>query len=106
MANNYFTIDNIGDEYDQAITVDNELFTIDLRLQYLPAVRRWIISVTEGQHSRYGIPVTLGNDILSAHLFSMSLNVFDSSGFGIDPILGNDFSSGRCGMVIIYDDSK
>jgi len=94
-------VQNITSEAFQKHTIlfgDSQIF---LKLRFFPRQMVWLMDVTYGTTSSYGVKLSVG----VYHIFSRNLPfdfvVRDLSGNGIDPFKRTDFSEGRCELYLL-----
>jgi len=98
------TINNIGDEADQSLTIplpDGDAF---LSIRFLSSVQIWQMSVEYNGKSYNGMKLTCGVIHMRSANFPFDFIVVDNSGAGIDPYKRDDFSINRTTLYLLEAD--
>lgn len=93
-------IQNITAEPHQRHTIIFEESEVILTLRFLPRVQIWLYDVEFNGRAAYGFKLSLGTFHMVSQNFPFDFVVSDESGAGIDPFKADDFSTGRCRLIM------
>lgn len=94
-------IQNISNESLQRHTILFEKSEIILTLKYAPSVERWFFDVEYKDFRRLNVALSVGTLHIESENqpFDFAVQLTDDS--GLDPFLLNDFSDGRCQLILL-----
>lgn len=93
---------NITNEAHQVHTILTDDGNITLTLRFYPMVESWLIDVTYGTKSVYGVKLSLS--VLHLEKFNLPFDFTVTGTGGIDPYHEDDFKSERCALWFINAD--
>ncbi len=95
-------IDVISQDANQLIRIPlDDGTTVELVLQYRPAIQRWSLNVTRGTFVLNGLNVTTFPNMLRTWRDLIPFGLACNSTDGGDPVYVDDFTSGRCALYIL-----
>ena len=98
---------NITSEPHQIHTIplDYSDDDIKLTLRFYPTVQIWGMDIEWKTKKVYGLKLSLGVLHISSSNLPFDFAVTDNSGNGIDPFRVEDFSDGRC-SIVVFDNKE
>lgn len=95
-------IDNISNDSNQSITlVLADASTVVLKLQYLPAIQRWMMGITYGTFEVQGLNVSIHPNLLRGWRNLLPFGITCTTIDGADPLYIDDFSNGRANLYVL-----
>lgn len=82
------------------VLIYNDIETI-LILRYSSQVGAWFIDVNTGDRFANGIKLAVGVQHIESRNMPCDFTVTDNSGNGLDPFRSDDFSEGRCSLILL-----
>jgi hypothetical protein len=97
-------LQDITNEPIQTHRLQAEGISATITLRYVPQVQTWFADVECAGKSRYGVRLALGTLHIESANMPIDLVVRDTSDIGIDPTRRDDFSTGRCELLVLMPD--
>jgi len=96
---------NITSEAHQTHSLFYNDVQAELELRFIPQVGQWFISCTIGDKAIKNAKLSVGVLHMVSRNMPIDFIVVDNSGEDLDPFLSTDFTSGRCTLLMLDDES-
>jgi len=78
---------------------------VQLTLKYYATGGFWALDAVRDGVGVYGVSLCLGVKHMASSLLNVDFIVVDNSNLGLDPFKLDDFESGRCSLVVQYNET-
>lgn len=92
---------NITDDPYQRHIITTATAPIELILRFYPRAQFWTLSATYQGVESNGLKLSLGTLHMRSRNMPFDFIVVDTGGAGIDPFSADDFSNGRCKLLML-----
>lgn len=98
-------VDNLSANANQVCKVSlSDGSIVALTFTYNPATQRWALDVEKDKFAVYGLGVCVNPNLLRPWRDAQKFGVACVTGDAVDPVLVDDFSSGRAVIYILEND--
>lgn len=78
---------------------------VQLTLKYYATCGFWAVDAIRNGLGVYGVNLCLGVKHIASSLLDIDFVVIDNSNLGLDPFKLDDFESGRCSLLVRYNET-